>query len=118
VLSYESLERELPEEQVGRLLVALDLAEGDGTGLVALLRAVWSGSGLSNCHRSVIARVPCCAVKRTSLARLPSASCAGSSSSTRRTRLVAPGGALGRHLIAVPGVMAENLVFSANGERG
>jgi hypothetical protein len=55
---YESLERELPEEQVGRLLVALDLAESDGTGLVALLRAVWGGSWFSNCRRSVIARFP------------------------------------------------------------
>ena len=46
---YEALERELQEQQVGRLLVALDLTESDGAGLVALLCAIGGGSCLSNC---------------------------------------------------------------------
>ena len=46
---YEALEWELKEEQIGRLLVALDLTERDSAGLVALLCAIGSGSCLSNC---------------------------------------------------------------------
>ena len=46
---YQALEWELQEEQVGRLLVALDLTESNGARLVALLCAIGSGSCLSNC---------------------------------------------------------------------
>jgi hypothetical protein len=58
--AYESLEWELQEEQVGRLLIAPDLAESDGAGLVALLCAVGGGSWLADWSRSVIARARCC----------------------------------------------------------
>jgi hypothetical protein len=46
--TYEALERGPKDEQIGRLLVATDLAQRDGAGLVALLGAVGRGSCLAN----------------------------------------------------------------------
>ena len=50
-LADETLERELPDQKVGGLLVATDLAEGDGTGAVAmgLLHASGGGGRLARC---------------------------------------------------------------------
>ena len=50
-LADETLEGELADEEVGRLLVPADLAEGDGSGAVAvgLLHASGGGGGLARC---------------------------------------------------------------------
>jgi histone H3 len=50
-LADETLEGELADEEVGGLLVPTDLAEGDGTGAVAvgLLHASGGGGGLARC---------------------------------------------------------------------
>ena len=50
-LADETLEGELADEEVGRLLVPADLAEGDGSGAVAvgLLHASGGGGGLASC---------------------------------------------------------------------
>lgn len=47
--AYQALEGELADEQLGGLLVATDLTESDGTGLVAvrLLHATGRRSGLA-----------------------------------------------------------------------
>jgi hypothetical protein len=46
--TYEALEGGPEEKEIGRLLVATDLAQCDGAGLVALLCAVGRGSCLAN----------------------------------------------------------------------
>ena len=50
-LADKALERELPDQKVGGLLVATDLAEGDGTRAVAvgLLDTSGGGGGLARC---------------------------------------------------------------------
>lgn len=49
VMTYQALEGELADEELSRLLVATDLTESDGTGLVAvrLLDATGRGSALA-----------------------------------------------------------------------
>lgn len=43
--TYETLEGELPDEELGRLLVATNLTESDGTGLVAVRLLDTTGRG-------------------------------------------------------------------------
>ena len=52
-LTHQALERELADEQLRRLLVATDLAQGHGAGAVAvgLLHSTGSGRGLACCLR-------------------------------------------------------------------
>ena len=50
VLTHQTLEGELADEELGRLLVATNLTKSDGTGLVAvrLLDASGRGGGLAS----------------------------------------------------------------------
>ena len=54
VMTHETLEGELADEKLGRLLVATNLTESDGTGLVAvrLLDTTSGGGALAGCEKT------------------------------------------------------------------